>query len=135
LIIQEQTGDYARSPFATFNYYDSVVAKHGQSTTDRFVRLYSTPGANHSGVGANPSADGTKAGWRASTIDWVSVLENWVERGEAPAEVLTQVYKGTAAPYAVQETRPLCIYPKWPRFNGVPADPKVAASYTCVAPT
>jgi feruloyl esterase len=47
LIIQEQTGDYARSPFATFNYYDSMVAKHGQSTTDRFVRLYSTPGANH----------------------------------------------------------------------------------------
>ena len=135
LIIQELTGDYARSPFATFNYYDSVVAKHGQSTTDRFVRLYSTPWANHSGVGTTPSADGTKVGWRASNIDWVSVLENWVERGEAPAEMLTQVYKGTAAPYTVQETRPLCVYPKWPRFNGAPADPKLATSYTCMAPT
>ena len=135
LIIQEQTGDYARSPFATFNYYDAVVSNLGQSTADSFIRIYSTPGANHSGVGANPSTDGAKAGWRATSIDWVSLLENWVEKGQAPADNLTQVFKGTAAPYSVQETRPLCKYPNWPKYNGVPADPKVASSYTCVGPT
>jgi len=135
LIIQEQTGDYARSPFATFNYYDAVVSTLGQSTADSFIRIYSTPGTNHTGVGANPSSDASKAGWRATSIDWVSVLENWVEKGQAPADTLTQVFKGTAAPYSVQETRPLCKYPSWPKYNGAPADPKVAASYTCAAPT
>ena len=135
LIIQEQTGDYARSPFATFNYYDAVVSTLGQSTADNFIRIYSTPGTNHSGVGANPSTDGSKAGWRATSIDWVSVLENWVEKGQTPADTLTQVFKGTAAPYSVQESRPLCKYPNWPKYNGAPADPKVASSYTCVAPT
>src|SRR5262249_25259946 len=43
LIISEHGGDYARSPNATLAYYDSVVARLGQSNVDQFARLYMTP--------------------------------------------------------------------------------------------
>ena len=30
-------------------------------------------------------------------------------------------------------TRPLCVYPMYPRYNGS-GDPALAASYTCTSP-
>jgi feruloyl esterase len=30
-------------------------------------------------------------------------------------------------------TRPLCVFPKWPKYDGS-GDPNDAASFTCVAP-
>jgi feruloyl esterase len=44
---------------------------------DDFYRLFMVPGMNHCAGGAGP--------WQ---VDWLQVLERWVEHGESPA-VLT----------------------------------------------
>ncbi len=124
LLMQEFGGDYARSPYATFAYHDAVVARLGQAAVDDFMRLYFTPGANHSGTGGS--------GWTATSVDWVEVLESWVERGQAPGNMLTQVKKDTTAPFATTAVRPLCRYPLWARYNG--GDVNQVGSFSCVAP-
>ncbi len=122
LLIEEHGGDYARSPKATIAYYNSVVTKMGgQAETDKFVRMFLTPGADHGGVGAS--------GWPATSIDWVTILENWVEKGIAPSEVLETVRQNTTAPFAVTDRRALCQFPKYPRYNG--GDRNTMAGYTC----
>lgn len=125
LIIQEHGGDYARSPFATIEYYNSVIAKLGQPAADSFLRMYLTPGADHGGVGGT--------GWPATSIDWVAALEAWVEQGQAPADKLTVVKKDTTTPFATTATRPLCRFPTWPKYTA--GDVNNPASFTCTAPT
>lgn len=125
LILQEFGADYARSPNATFAYYDSVVQRMTRPTADQFVRLYFTPGADHGGVGG--------ANWPATSIDWVTVLENWVEKGQAPADKLTQTAHAATAPFAVTAERPLCRHPLVARYDGS-GDVNQAASYSCAAP-
>lgn len=118
LILKEHTGDYAQSPFAGINYYKSVVKKMGQGTVDQFFRFYITPGANHGG-GNVP--DG---------IDVLTLLEKWVEQGQAPPDAPAQVTQSTTAPFAVTMSRPMCRYPKFPKYEGK-GDPKFASSFRC----
>jgi feruloyl esterase len=54
----------------------------------------------------------------------VSALVNWVEKGQAPEQVIA---KGASAP---GESRPLCPYPAHAQYSGS-GDAKVAASYRC----
>ena len=111
LIIQEHFGDYAQSPFAGVQYYRSIVDTLGQAGTDRFARLYVSPGADHSGANA------------PSQVDMVAVLENWVERRVAPGDL---VQTQPTPP----RSRPMCRYPAWPRYTG--GNPDAAASFRCV---
>jgi feruloyl esterase len=121
LIVKEHTGDYAQSPFAGFDYYNTVVARMGREAVDRFLRLYVTPGADHGGLSV---PDG---------IDMLSVIENWVEKGNAPGDALIQTLQDATPPYAVTMSRLLCRYPMYPRYSGA-GDPKLAASFACTAP-
>ena len=57
-----------------------------------FYRLYLIPGMLHCGGGRGPSA-----------VDWQSLLEAWVEQGQAPGAVVASGQGGatqTLAPYA-----------------------------------
>ena len=78
------------------------------------TRLFLVPGMGHCG-GGDRTLD---------NFDMVSALVNWVEKGQAPDQVIA---KGVSAP---GETRPLCPYPTHTQYNGS-GDPKVAASYRC----
>ncbi len=118
LIISEHMADYAQSPYAGIEYYRAVVARMGQAAAERFVRLYVTPGADHMGVGA------------PSNVDMLEVLSAWVERGEAPGE-LVQVQQRLTPPFDVTASRPMCRYPAWPRY--LSGDPSAAASFACAA--
>jgi hypothetical protein len=124
LIIGEASGDYARSPNATLAYHDAVVARVGQASANQSMRLYMTPGADHGNVG--------NSGWPATTTDFLALLEDWVERGNAPADKLVQVRNNTTAPFAANAIRPVCRYPAYPRFTG-PAggDVNDVNNYTC----
>jgi hypothetical protein len=63
---------------------------------------------------------------RLSTLD---ALEAWVERGEAPGElVATDANKATAG-----RARPVCRYPEWPRYRGS-GSLDDADSFACVSP-
>ena len=110
MIIQEHFGDYAQSPFAGVQYYRSLVRTLGKRRTNRFVRLYVSPGADHGGGGA------------PSQVDWVAALEDWVEHGTAPRD-LVQTQPDPP------RSRPICRYPAWPRYVG--GDPDQASSFTC----
>jgi feruloyl esterase len=77
----------------SLSYYDAVRARLG--ATDSFHRLFMLPGVLHCGGGPGP--DG---------VDWLAVLEGWVERGEAPEEVVARRRgSGTDEPGATMRVR------------------------------
>ncbi len=57
------------------SYYRSVAAKLGDPSD--FYRLYLVPGMLHCGGGPGPSE-----------VDWLRYLEDWVERGVAPGDIV-----------------------------------------------
>ncbi|MFM9424717.1 hypothetical protein RCH10_001145 [Variovorax sp. GrIS 2.14] len=120
LVISEHLADYAQNPYAGIDYYRSVVARMGQESADSFVRLYTTPGADHVGTGAPVS------------VDMLQTLTNWVERAHAPQD-LVQVDLQAVAPFAETLARPMCRWPTLVKYRGQ-GDPRRAASFECAAP-
>lgn len=91
-----------------------VTANHDDA--DEFARLYLVPGMGHCAGG--PATD---------QFDMLSALVKWVERGEAPDQVIaTARGAGNAggenaevpADWAADRTRPLCPWPKVARYKG-----------------
>ena len=117
LVISEHMADYAQSPYAGIEYYRSVVATMGQQAADDFLRLYTTPGADHVGTGAPVG------------VDMLEVLVQWVERGNAPQD-LVQVSLAPVPPFPVLSSRPMCRWPATLRYRGHGA-PERASSYEC----
>ena len=126
LIIKEHLADYAQSPFAGIEYYESVVARMGRETVDRFVRLYVTPGVNHGGRGVS----GTTGEDIPSHVDLLGALDAWVDSGRAPGKSLIQTSVMPAPPFTVLASRPMCSYPQYPRYRGS-GDTKLASSFVC----
>jgi feruloyl esterase len=128
LIIRENTGDWAQSPLAGIQYYQSVVARMGASDADKFMRLYVSSASSHGGSAASLTT-GTEV---PTNHDLLSTLDAWASGGTAPADALTQVRNAKAAPFATIATRPMCRYPAYPRYVAG-GDPLQASSYQCVA--
>ncbi len=62
--------------------------------------------------------------------DDLTALDHWVDSGEAP-EVLIAVDENTEHG---GRTRPMCVYPQWPKFTGNgDASADEARNFTCVA--
>jgi feruloyl esterase len=88
---------------AVLDYYKSVEARIGIEDTRQGVRLYMVPGMIECNGG--PGTD---------TFDMLGVMRRWVERGEAPNEVIAaRVEHGK-----VVRTRPLCPYPQVATYRG-----------------
>jgi feruloyl esterase len=88
---------------AVLDYYNSVEARIGIENARRAVRLYMVPGMIECNGG--PGTD---------TFDMLGVMRRWVERGEAPNEVIaSRVEHGK-----VVRTRPLCPYPQVAAYRG-----------------
>ncbi len=104
------------TPYSSIQYYERLLGRYGQDGLDEFVRFYTIPGMGH-GNGLFSA--------RMSTLD---VMEAWVERGEAPGELVAS----DAAEATAGRTRPVCLYPLWPRYDGS-GDINAAASYSCVS--
>ena len=121
LVISEHMADYAQSPYAGIAYYRTVVARMGQPAADDFLRLYTTPGADHVGTGAPVG------------VDMLQVLVDWAEQGRAPLD-LVQVSNASIPPYGVTLSRPMCRWPATLRYRGHGAR-EIASSFECVQPT
>jgi feruloyl esterase len=117
IILTHGTADDFITPHNTELYYQRQVAQFGQAAVDGFIRFYMIPGFGH---GFGPFN---------AKFDSLSALQNWIEKGQAPA--------GLAAidgnPGAMR-SRPLCEWPKWPKFTGAPGTESSASSFTCVSP-
>jgi pimeloyl-ACP methyl ester carboxylesterase len=124
LILKGNGADYQRSLLQEVAYYKSVVAKMGQARADSFIRFYVTPGVNHGGEGKQ--ADGKPV---PSDVDLLGALDAWSDKGEAPG-VLMQVTQETQAPFKVIASRPMCLFPAYPRYTGT-GDPNSASSFSC----
>jgi feruloyl esterase len=128
LIIITANSDYIANPRAMMRLYERVVARHGQAAVDRSVRFYVMPNAGHGLSGS--SAKGVPL---PQFHELTSYLQDWVERGVAPPEPVVQVRRDPKQPGTVLSSRPLCRYPKYPRYKGA-GDPNLAASYECAMP-
>jgi feruloyl esterase len=116
LIVLENLGDYAQSPYAGIEYHDAVVQRLGRRTTDQFFKLFTAPNVDHVGTGAPANADLFPA------------LVAWVEQGRAPAG-LRLFEQDARPPFAVRRSRPLCEWPQVPRYRG--GDANAAGSFAC----
>jgi feruloyl esterase len=127
-------------PEASVDYYEAAVrANGGEAATQEFFRFFMPPAVNH-----------CRGGDGGGEIDWISALENWVEKGVAPdgllAYHLSQPYP--TAPRALEDyganymklgrhplqpgsfdrVRPVYPYPASTRYSGK-GDPAAAQSW------
>lgn len=113
-----------------FSVNDSEAWFKGASndTGDDFARFYRVPGMGHCSGG--PATD---------QFDLLTPLVNWVEKGQAPADI-TATARGAGNPggvntdvpagWAADRTRPLCPYPQVARYKGT-GSLELASSFTC----
>jgi feruloyl esterase len=88
----------------TIKYYDSVLkTMGGPSKTSDNVRLFLEPGMGHCGGGEGPNV-----------FDKVATLEQWVEKGKAPEQIIAS--HSTSG--KVDRTRPLCPFPQVAQYKG-----------------
>jgi feruloyl esterase len=129
----DQTLQPAYSP----DYYDQVAkANAGLAATQDFYRLFMVPGMTHCYGGPGATSFGAVGQQippvRDASHDIQTALENWVERGTAPAQLIaTKFTDDKAETRSVKLTRPLCLYPTTPRYKGT-GDPNDAANFACV---
>lgn len=113
-----------------FSYNDTIAwykgltdANNGDAT--KFARVFNIPGMTHTAGG--PATD---------QFDFVTALVNWVEKGQAPDNVIGTTRTTTQNPDLVSagipagRTRPLCAYPKLARYKGA-GSIEEAASFEC----
>lgn len=100
---------------AVLDYYERVRKALGPAQAQRAVRLYMVPGMIECNGG--PGTD---------TFDLLGVVRNWVERNQAPNQVIaSRVEHGK-----IVRTRPLCPFPQVATYRGRGSTDD-AANFTC----
>lgn len=118
LLIFQGLNDNAVSPRRTIDYYETMERTlGGRAATQSFARLFVLPGVAHGAGG--PGAD---------TVDYLSAIEAWVEKGQAPDRLLAAHLKGSDG---VAFTRPVYPYPIRATYRGS-GDPNNAANFAPV---
>jgi pimeloyl-ACP methyl ester carboxylesterase len=115
IILTHGTADDFITPHNSIEYYQRQLAHFGQERLNSFLRFYLIPGFGHGFGRFNAKFDSLVA------------LQDWVEKGQAPSGLTAM----DANPGA-NRTRPLCEWPKWPKFAGASGTENSAASYICV---
>jgi hypothetical protein len=138
LVVFQGGTDTVEMPTAIVDYYQTVEkVMGGQQPTQDFFRLFIIPGMNHCGGG-----DG------ATTIDYLTYLEAWVEQNHAPDKMigahvsdsylqsLPEASRYVSLPLdpkiPLSFTRPMYPYPQFARYAG--GDPNDAASFHPAGP-
>jgi feruloyl esterase len=99
------------------DYFDGVVKTAGRAAVGKSIELYMVPGMAHCAGG--PGTD---------TFDKMAALEQWVEHGAAPSQIVASHLTNGA----VARTRPLCQYGRIAHYKGAGSTDD-AASFECVA--
>jgi feruloyl esterase len=107
--------DQLISPLNSINYYNSVIDVVGADKTNDSYRLFMVPGMNHCQGGDGPNA-----------FDKVKPLEDWVEKGKTPEEIVAS----HSTNGIVDRTRPLCSYPKVAVYKGTGSTDE-ASNFVC----
>jgi feruloyl esterase len=127
LIVYHGFSDPDISPLNSIDYFESVVNFMSHRGDDRgdalartndFFRLFMVPGMQHCSGGPGPNS-----------FDMLTALENWVEKGQAPKQVIAS----HSTRGVVDRTRPLCVYPKVAVYTGSGSTDD-AANFRCRSP-
>ena len=104
------------SPRNSTQYYERAVqANGGAARVQQNYRLFMVPGMNH-----------CQGGVGTSTFDMLGALEQWVEKGQAPAQIAASRVSGGKT----ERTRPLCPYPQVATYKGTGSTDD-AANFVC----
>ena len=113
----------------SINYYKQLAAMYGGYTKlQKNIRLFGLPGTAHcngGGIGNGPGS-----------FDALSAIEDWVEKGQGPDNLIATLYPATQ--YGVNlgkpplRTMPLCKFPEMAHYSGN-GDVKDAANWSCPA--
>jgi feruloyl esterase len=117
LLMYHGWSDPQVNPLNGVIYYNNVLNAVGKDKAENSIELFMVPGMNHCGGG--PGTD---------SFDKMKALEQWVEEGEKPGQIIAAHVSGGKA----DKTRPLCPFPQVAKYNGV-GDPNDAANFSCVA--
>jgi Tannase and feruloyl esterase len=116
LIMWHGWADPAVTADGTVQYYQDVIRTLGnRESVEGFFRLFLGPGMQHCGGGPG-----------LNSLDALTALEQWVERGVAPDAILAS-NDGTTG---VKRTRPLCSYPAQASYVGS-GDINDAKNFVC----
>jgi feruloyl esterase len=120
LILYHGWNDNEIPPETTVDYYETATRTlGGPAATMDFFRMFMIPGMGHCRRG--PGGD---------AIDWITALENWVEKGQAPEKMIVghlkqeQTYNGLPRlrypvdPARIDRTRPVYPYPTVAKWSG-----------------
>jgi feruloyl esterase len=104
LILWHGWADPAISPYGTVAYHHALTQRMGgRQAAEKFARLFMLPGVTHCGGGQAPN-----------TIDALTPMLDWVERGVAPDRLVAAQSRDGA----VVRTRPVFPYPLVARYDG-----------------
>ena len=109
--------DPALTALGMIDYYERVEA--GDAAVRDYARLFMLPGVLHCGGGPGPDR-----------VDWLTAIEDWVERGTPPGRLVATRLGTSGEPVL---TRPVCPYPESAAHTGAgPTNDE--ASFRCEAP-
>ncbi|WP_162520864.1 tannase/feruloyl esterase family alpha/beta hydrolase [Pseudaquabacterium pictum] len=106
------TSDTIVTPRISVDYFERLTQRYGSPVLRDFLRFYTVAGFGH-GEGRYQMS------WSA-----LDLIENWVERGQAPVNPTS-----TDLLNLFGRSRPLCEYPAFPRYQGGPTH--AASSFSC----
>ena len=105
LIVYHGTTDTIDPPGPVIDYYRMAERiMGGRKNAQSFFRLFLLPGMNHCGGGVG-----------VMDVDWIHALEEWVERGRAPDQIIAAHPAHDKEP---RFTRPLYPFPDYARYKG-----------------
>ncbi len=121
LLIWHGLSDTAIPATSSMAYFDKLSkVNNGLKNIQNFARLFLMPGTDHCAL---LPAHGIKD----NGFDALTALENWVERNQAPEELLLTKFKGDGSKLW---QRPSCPYPAKAKYNGI-GDPYSSDSFSC----
>ncbi len=124
--------DAGFTPEFTIQYYERVVERMRKDVpgtsdaaalkeTEDFYRFFVVPGMGHCTGGPGPNAFGGLAQPEVpidAQHDILSALEEWVEHGIAPAQLIATKYVDEDPKQGVAMQRPVCPYPQEAEYKG-----------------
>ena len=119
LLLYHGWADQQVAPGSSVEFYKAVLeASGGLEQTSNWVRLFMAPGMAHCSGGEGPD-----------TFDKIGVIEQWVERGKAPEQIIA-AHKIAGK---IDRTRPLCPYPQVAHYKGAGSIDE-ASNFGCSLP-
>ena len=115
LLMYHGWSDPQVTPMNSVLYYNDVLKTVGKRSAGKSIALFMVPGMNHCSGG--PGTD---------TFNKVKVMEEWVEKGTAPKQIVAS-HRTSGV---VDKTRPLCPYPQVAKYNGS-GNTNDAANFSC----